>query len=215
MFPALRTEVEARFSHLEALFTAARDLKGRHQAAIKGLMFVQTYAVYEYTVNSVVKETIEAINAHKHRYVDLAPTMMALFLDPEWDSLRDSGRRREWESRLKILDRAFSRERVALSSDTGLPNDGSHYRYTHLQLIFRVFGIDRLAVRRRAHIPRITEVVDYRNEIAHGAETAEDVGRRYSRLDIRKVIRQMKSVCLFQISVFETFCAEEAPHLRK
>ena len=215
MFPALRTEVEGRFGALEAFFKATRNLKGHHQAAIKGLMFVQTYAVYEYTVKSVVRETIESIKAHKHRLVDLSPTMMALFLDPEWDSFRDSGRKKEWENRLRIFERAFSPERVELSSGTGLPNDGSHYRYTHLQIIFKVFRIDRLAVRRKAHIQRIAEVVNHRNEIAHGEEKAEDIGRRFTRSEIRNVMRQMKSVCLLQISVFEVFCADKARHLRK
>ena len=215
MFLTLRTEIEGRFDNLESFFKETTNLKGQHQAAMKGLMFVQTYAVYEYTVKSVVKETIESIKTHKHRLVDLSPSMMALFLGPEWDSFRDSGRKKEWESRLKIFERAFSNDRVDLSSDTGLPNDGSHYRYTHLQMIFRVFGIRRLAVRRKKHIQRISEVVGHRNVIAHGEEKAEDIGRRYTRSEILKMMRQMKSVCLLQISVYDGYCADTAQHLRK
>ena len=215
MFLTLRTEIEGRFDDLESFFKETSNLKGQHQAAMKGLMFVQTYAVYEYTVKSVVKEAIESIKTHKHRFVDLSPSMMALFLDPEWDSFRDSGRKKEWENRLKIIERAFSNDRVDLSSDTGLPNDGSHYRYTHLQMIFRVFGIRRLAVRRKRHIQRISEVVGHRNVIAHGEEKAEDIGRRYTRSEILKMMRQMKSVCLLQISVYDGYCADTAQHLRK
>ena len=215
MFLTLKTETEGRFRDLESFFKGTIGLEGQHQAALKGLMFVQTYAVYEYTVKSVVKEVIESINSHRYRLVDLSPPMMALFLDPEWDSYRDSGKKREWENRLRILERAFSKDRADLSSNTGLPNDGSHYRYTHLQMIFKVFGIRRSAVRRKKHIQRISEVVGHRNAIAHGEEKAEDVGRRYTRSEILKMMRQMKSVCLLQISVFDKFCADETQYLRK
>lgn len=215
MFLTLKTEIEGRFRDLESLFKGTIDLKGQHQAALKGLMFVQIYAVYEYTVKSVVNEVIESMKSHRHMLVDLSPSMMALFLDPEWNSFRDSGKKKEWENRLRIFERAFSKDRVNLSSDTSLPNDGSHYRYTHLQMIFRVFGIRRSVVRRKEHIQRISEVVGHRNAIAHGEEKAEDVGRRYTRSEIVKMIRQMKSVCLLQISVFDEFCADKGRYLRK
>ena len=215
MFPALRTEIEGRFDALESFFKETKGLQTRHEAVMKGLMFVQTYAVYEYTIRNVVREAIDSMKAHKHRYEDLLPSMMALFLDPEWDSFRDGGRMREWENRLKVFERAFSQDRVDLPSDTRLPNDGSHYRYTHLQMIFQVFGIQRPAVRRKKHIHRISEVVGHRNAIAHGQEKAEDIGRRYTRLDILNVMRQMKSVCLLQISAFEEFCTDTTRHLRK
>ncbi len=215
MFPVLRTEVENRFSDLESFLKETKALKSHHEAVMKGLMFVQTYAVYEFTVTSVVREAIESIKAHNHRLVDLAPSMLALFLDPEWKSFRDGGRKNEWENRLKLFERAFSEDRVDLSGSTGLPTDGSHYRHTHLEMIFRVFGIQHPVVRRRNHIPRIREVVDHRNAIAHGRDKAEDIGRRYTRSDVLKVMRQMKSVCFLQISVFERFCADTSRHLRK
>jgi hypothetical protein len=68
-------------------------------------------------------------------------------------------------------------------------------------MIFRVFGINRLPVRRRAHIGRINEVVGHRNLIAHGTETANDIGRRYTRADISHITAQMRSVCLLLIQV--------------
>ena len=82
-------------------------------------------------------------------------------------------------------------------------------------MIFRVFGIRRSVVRRKEHIQRISEVVGHRNAIAHGEDKAEDVGRRYTRSEIVKMIRQMKSVCLLQISVFDEFCADKGRYLRK
>lgn len=214
MFHALKTEVEARFSAIELFFRAAKGLKGDHTATVKGLMFVQVYSVYEFTVNSVVRATIEEIKAKNHKMKDISPSLMALFLDPELNSLRDGGKKDIWGNRLLLFARAFSNDAVALSSDTRPPNDGSHYRYTQLITIFNVFGIKRLPVRRRTHISRIIEVVNHRNSIAHGSETAEDIGRRYARSEILKIVRQMKSVCIHLISTLDDFCADGSKHCR-
>ena len=73
-----------------------------------------------------------------------------------------------------------------------------------------------MAVRRKKHIQRISEVVGHRNVIAHGEEKAEDIGRRYTRSEILKMMRQMKSVCLLQIIVSTTDTVLiQAQHLRK
>ena len=189
-------------------FKETKHLKDEHAATTKGLMFVQVYAVYEFTVKSVVRVAIDSIRARNYKIKDISPSMMSLFLDPELNSLRDGGRKNEWENRLKIFDRAFSNDPVDLSSETSPPGDGSHYRYTQLLVIFKVFGIRRLPVRRRQHRQRIDEVVNHRNTIAHGQEKAEDIGRRYTRSDILRIARQMKSVCLLLINVFDGFCAD-------
>ena len=214
MFPTLKTEVEARFDSIELFFRETKHLNSDCSATTKGLMFVQVYAVYEFTVKNVVRITIDSIKSHKHKIKDISPPMMALFLDPEWDSLRDGGRKNNWANRLKIFERAFSNDPVDLSSETRPPNDGSHYRYTQLEMIFKVFGIKRRPVQRLQHKQRIAEVVAHRNSIAHGQEKAEDIGRRYTRLEILRTMRQMKSVCLCLINVFDGFCADSSRYRR-
>lgn len=214
MFTALSTEVHDRFTAIELFFKSTRYLKGQHAATVKGLIFVQVYAVYEFTVKSVVQVAIDSIVSTNYKMRELRPSMMALLLDPEWNSLRDAGKKRQWENRLKIFERSFSNESVKLSSDTSIPTDGSHYRYTQLLVIFKVFGIARLPVRRRPHIQRITEVVDHRNAIAHGHETAENIGRRYSRSEILRIARQMNSVCRSLVSALDGFCADSSGYRR-
>ena len=215
MFALLQTDVETRFTAVESFFKATKKFKGDPANAAKGLMFVQVYAVYEFSVNSVVREAIDSINAYSHKMKDITPSLMALFLDPELHSLRDCGRDKIWNNRLKFFERAFSNDLAELPNNTKPPTDGTHYRHTHLQVIFRVFGISRLPARRRAHFQRIDEVVNNRNAIAHGGETAEEVGRRYTRADILHMARQMKSVCILLISVLNDFCADRSLHRRR
>jgi hypothetical protein len=215
MFLPLRTDVDARFLKTESFFQATRRLQGDDGATAKGLVFIQLYAAYEFTVRSVVQISIDAINAHGHKMNELSPSLLALYLDGEMNSLRDAGRRNIWRARLRVLERAFSGDLLALPNNAGPPSDGSHYRHTHLQIIFEVFGIRGLPVRRRKHLYRIDEVVDNRNKIAHGNETAFEVGRRYTSAEIAHVIKQMKSVCYHLVGIFQNFCADGARHKRE
>ena len=214
MFPALKIEVQSRFESIELFFGATKNLKGDHAATAKGLMFIQVYAVYEYTVNSSVRAAIDSIKAHNHKMKDISPSLMSLFLDPELSSLKDGGRKSIWVNRLKLFERVFAKDTLALSSDTKPPSDGSHYRYSQLVMIFDVFGIKRLPVRRRRHIQRIAEVVGHRNSIAHGQETADDIGHRYTRSEVQHAIRQMRSVCMLLVLVFDSYCADGSRHCR-
>ncbi len=215
MFPSLKTDIEDRFAEVEVFFRATKGFKGDNAAAAKGLMFVQVYAVYEFTVCSVVRTAIDSIKSHNHKLNDLSPSLMTLFLDPEFKSLRDGSEKDVWKKRLRILKRTFSKDSITLSNDTRVPHDGSNFRYSQLELMFEVFGIKRLPVRRRAHKTRINEVVNHRNTIAHGNETAVEIGRRYTREDIQNVVRQMKSVCLLLVSVFDGYCADSSKQLRR
>ena len=214
MFQALQSEVEARFDAIDEFFGDSRSLRSDHIATIKGLVFVQIYAVYEYTVNSVVSAAIDAVVNNNLKLNQLSPSLMALFLDAELSSLRDGQKKNEWANRLKLLRRAHSKEVALLPTDTAPPSDGSHYRYSQLELIFEVFGIKRMAVRRQKHKQRIAEVVGHRNAIAHGRESAEDIGRRYTHSEIRTAVRQMKSVCLLLINVLNVFCANPNNYLK-
>ena len=214
MFTTLATEVDDRFSSLELFFKDTRSLKGRHAAMVKGLMFVQVYAVYEFTVKGVVRAAVDSIATHGHELKDIRPSLMSLLLDPEWKSFRDSGRKRQWEGRLRVLERAFSNEAVTVPEETSIPSDGTHYRYSQLCVIFRVFGIARMPVRRKLHIPRISEVVGHRNAIAHGRETAEQIGRRYTRPEVLRISRQMNSVCRSLIDALEQLCSDSSRYCR-
>jgi hypothetical protein len=214
MFPALKADITERFERIEAFFGATKAFAGDDEMTAKGLVFVQTYAAYEYTVCKAVEAAIDGVNSHRHRLKDLSPSLLALFLDADLSSLRDVSGKSVWEKRVALFERVFSSDTADISAANYMPHDGSHFRYTQLQMIFRVFGISRMPVRRRRHLFRINEVVNHRNQIAHGSDTAENIGRRYSRSEILHITKQMKSVCLLQVDIFENYCMKKAKHRR-
>lgn len=213
MFLDLEAEVIARFTAVEQHFLASRRFRGEPRQTAKGLVFVQVYAIHEYTVRAVVQRAAVEIESHAHTYAKLNPVLLAMFLDPELSSARDCADGRIWETRIALFKRAQARRRIALTQ-APLPGDGTNFRHSHLELILTVFGVTKKLARRRRHLFRIDEVVNHRNEIAHGGETAGDIGRRYSRPDIRQVIEQMKGICLRFIEIIGEHCDRPEKHCR-
>ena len=127
--------------------------------------------------------------------------------------MRDCSPKSVWNNRLELFEKVFSNGKAQVKN-TVLPKDGTHFRHSQLQLIFEVLGIARTPAQRRRHLQRIDEVVDNRNAVAHGRETAENIGRQYSRADILHRIKQIKSVCLLLISVIEHHCNDPVRHCR-
>jgi hypothetical protein len=217
MFHSLQLEVMDRFTTVERYFRVSlpKDarFKGELSQTSKGLVFVQIYAIHEHTVLKVVQHAVDAIAAHSHSYSDLRPSLLSLFLDPQLTALRECGQKSLWDRRLDLLDLAVSNKTASLSQ-APLPADGSHFRHGHVNLILRVFGITRKLTLRRRHLFFIDQVVNNRNAISHGEETAAEVGRRYSRSDIYRSIRIMQSLCLRLILIFSEYCNEPTKHCR-
>src|SRR5690349_20616324 len=105
MFPALRLEVTERFTAVEKYLKAytAREFDGELSQTARGLVFVQIYAIHEYTVKSVVEQSILAVIGHAHAYKSLRPSLLTLFLDPEITSVQNSGKDRIWAQRLQLF----------------------------------------------------------------------------------------------------------------
>lgn len=214
MFDPLRNDVVARFLTVESFFKGAHGLKGDSAQVAKGLAFVQMYSAYEYTVCAVFKAAVDTLVSHNHPRKNLTPSLLALFLEPQLQSLRDCKAKDIWDRRLKLFEQIFSDD-FAIVGNGVFPNNGVHFRHQQLEMIFKVLGIKRSPVQRQLYLQRIDEVVAHRNAIAHGREAAEKIGRQYSRLDILHRIQQMKSVSLTLISIIQKHCSNSSLHIRK
>jgi len=193
MFPALQAEIAQRFQQIDAYYRSAPKKPADVAQTFRGLIFVQAYAAYEYTVRTAIHQAIVEIAAKGHSFRDLKPSLLALFLDNELKSVKTCGDKRIWETRIALMAKTFSADPI--TAVDVVPHDGNYYRHTQLQMTFDVLGVKRAITTRRRYRYTIDEVVDNRNEIAHGESTAAEVGRRYSYPDMRLRIATMRKVC--------------------
>lgn len=212
MFPDLKNEVVERFEAVERHLRYSPRSPADIAQTARGLAFVEIYAVYEHAIRQTALLAAQAIASHRHRFSDLQPSLAVLFLDAELNSLRDCSEAKVWRKRLDVFNQFFSRNRI--TAVDVVPHDGSHFRYSQVQMLFEVLGIKRAFVMRRRHPYMIDEIVRHRNSIAHGHETPLQIGRQFSREDVARRIRLMRSICLRIVSIVQEFCDSPTRHRR-
>jgi hypothetical protein len=201
------TEINARILVAKQFLGLVRTFEGSkppEAATCKGLMFVQLYGIYEYSVNSAVQATLSSIRGDGLCPLELHQRALTLVLHSRFISASTAGPRRMWEQRSDLVASIDSTSPLQSLDDTVFPKDGSHYRVRQLQTIWAVFGLAVPVVPEPRLLGRIEELVENRNAIAHGRRTAEEVGGRYSTLEIEKTVDDVGQISSYVVTEMET-----------
>lgn len=210
MFPNLQNEVLARILAAQFFFKSVLSLgKEDTTRVLKGLIFVQLYAVYEFTVVGIVRAALAEIKQRATPINTLRLELLALALHPEVSAVAECSLQRRWSTRIELFQRTDSSDAIGID-DTVFPADGSHYRPAQLQTIWALFGISEPIVPRLRLLPLIEELVDNRNAIAHGRKTGAEVGKSYTDGEIENKILATQEICLHLIQTMEAFCLDPA-----
>ena len=176
-------------------------------ATCRGLLFVLLYGIYEYSVRTAVQGGLDAIRRQNLSCSDLRRSLLSLVLDPHWDSVIKSGRERTWETRCDLIYRMDSGSPLLDLDNTLFPSDGSHYRQRQLYSIWKVFGITSPIVSTPRLLGRIEELVNTRNAIAHGRQTAHEAGQRHSHSDMQHRVDDIEIIVRHVIDTMDQHCA--------
>jgi hypothetical protein len=220
MWPNLITEIASRIQAARAFFTAvagppnavppAMPITVAAETAVKGLIFVQLYAIYEFAVCSAVRSVWLEINGYAAPLHSMRLEILGAALHPELTAVMDCRVDRGWETRMTLFRKVDAADPVFIA-DTFFPADGSHYRVKQLQTIWDLLGIAGHPLPRMPLIGLIDhELVEHRNAISHGRRTAEDVGRYYSVNDIHGKIDLTREVCLHIVTTMQAHCSNPA-----
>lgn len=204
MFSSIRNDVIGRLLDARKFFAHGASAVDTRTA--KGLMFVQLYAAYEFAVCSSVRAAISRINDSATPHAAAHPGVLSMSLKSRWQSVMDAGRSRHWKVLHEFAVAATSADPLCIS-DTVLPDDGTHFRASHLQVIWDSFGILSPIVPHPRLVSRIDESVEHRNAIAHGRETAEAIGGRFTIHEMSGRIDDMRLVILHLIGTLEIHCS--------
>ena len=171
--------------------------------SLKGLMFVQMYSAYEFTVVHCFAAAIRSFNRFAIPFAKTRRSILGLVLHSRFQSLKQLADRRSWSKRVDFLMESESVNSCSIS-DTLFPMDDSHFRSSQLETICQLLGIplSTLMPEPRLH-GWITEVVENRNAIAHGRETAEAIGSRYSSASLQQRLQQLDVLCNHILTALE------------
>jgi hypothetical protein len=210
MFTDLRLEISDRILAARTFFKAAHRIRQRQaRAMIKGLMFVDLYAIYEYTVTGAVREALVLMKSRSTPLNTIRWELLGLALHREVTAVVDAGRETAWAKRLELFRRASCSD-VLDVPDSAFPDDGSHFRVQQLRTIWSLFGMGSFALPNGHLYPLIEELVNNRNAIAHGRLTALEIGRRYSARDIASKVSRTRRLCWYLARALEKHCSKPA-----
>jgi hypothetical protein len=215
MFTSLKAELGRRSLQVAAFWRLIANLESeelsRNQSepslrTLKGLIFVHFYAIYEYVVIQSFASAVRQFNSHALTHGQIKHSLLAIGFKNRFMAIGALSERKAWLPKIDLLCATASTAVLSLPEDA-FPLDESHFRQQQLDTICNVLDLPSGALLPdNRTIGWIREVVENRNAIAHGRETAESVGSRYSStdLDIRRA--QLDQLCYHIIATLENHC---------
>lgn len=169
----------------------------------KGLVFVELYGVLEYTILQTVSRTISYLNSETISLSRLKANLWALVLDPELEALNQANRKK-WGKRKAIFDAVIANA-AAVMDENLVPTDGKNFTATQLQSIWDAFGISTPLFHDVRFGTRMKDIVMNRINVAHGNQSASDVGSAFTIKDLEDRLNDVSSFCSYLISTFDDY----------
>lgn len=206
----------SRITEARTLLSLARNLdaegaghiRSSSGAMLKGYVFVALYGALEYTVTHGSQTYLNFLTDKEIRPTHLRRILSSVALDAPLTAAKDAGHKRKWSSRRAIFERFESNDPCVLS-------DSVFGTFLHnvwpdtIQEIFNCFAIADPITPEARDIPYLREIVDKRNEIAHGRSSAEEVGSRSTTDDLQVLLDATYSTCLHFITTLQENAASK------
>jgi hypothetical protein len=210
-FSIVRQEASIRLQEANALLGELRTIASEGGVRTdnsfsikKGMFFVLLYASFEYVINRVITETANQIHLTSIKNKHLDYRMIALALDPQFTSLSEAGKKVKWKKR-QVFCEAQKSSDIAVIHDTALTKELGNIWCNTLEQVFYAFGLSESHIYDENDSHYIDEVVDNRNKVAHGRESAASVGQAYTVTMLEQRLNAIENQKEYVISRFETF----------
>ncbi|MFE9052078.1 MAE_28990/MAE_18760 family HEPN-like nuclease [Streptomyces rubiginosohelvolus] len=153
----------------------------------RGLSIVLLYAAYENLLKGVSRTLLESAAQLRVGNRRLKPNFQVFAIHSKLQALTNLSPAHIWKgSGRKVVDAVA--ERTCSINSNLFPNDGSHMKTKQVITFCEVYGLGAPATILGDAWGRINTVVSERNSVAHGQQTPEEVGRKYSIAEIRKLV---------------------------
>jgi hypothetical protein len=155
---------------------------------VRGLVILLLFASYENLLTSLCRGLLEQAASLRVGNRRLRTGFRQFAVHNVLVSISASTERKIWkEAGRKLLECAFATRECTI--DTSIfPADGTFMKRSQVSLFFDIFELgDPGAILKEVWV-NLDAIVAERNNIAHGKATPEEVGRAYSRDDVRTLV---------------------------
>lgn len=193
MLMAVRAESTTRLAEVLQLLEQIRDREAippipdpPDAKILRGLFFVHLYSALEFTVNKAVEAFLTEAQVMSIAPEHMHPRFYSVALDSNFASLRNIGEDKRWVKRVELIDLLGVSSPQKIDSQLfGLYLQNVWIR--KIEVMFSCLAISQPPVPDPSYRLYVDELVERRNAVAHGRESALQVGsgRRSPDLLIR------------------------------
>lgn len=210
MFASERLNATNRLTEVRQLLETIKTLEstdplqpdGTEALILRGLFYVHLYATLEHTVNQVVEKLLSAVSGLAVKIAHFEPIFLSVALDPEFTSFGDTGKNRRWAKRITFLKKQMSLDNEKLNTSLFSFSLQNIWKQDLID-VFECLYINEPIVPEATLIHYIDEIVNKRNEIAHGRQSPVIVGRGTRSPDLLIRLDAVSQIIFHVIECFE------------
>jgi hypothetical protein len=213
-FAVVRQQISLRFADVRAFWSSAKaqavpppQPQPFSYLAGSGFTIVFLYAALEFAITRGVKQLSQLITAYPVRTKDVSTPIMCLVHDPKVNAIRDAGRKTRLDARLRLFTAVKSPDTAKIHDELLAP-ELQNVWFKSISDTFQMFGISDYPLNDAASEALIDRIVNDRNAVAHGRESPDIVGSRYTSGDIDALVGRIESEGQFIINRFADFYAD-------
>lgn len=148
------------------------------QKSLRGLWLVSLYAAFERSANAIVEAAIQEVGSHGSRSIDCVPPIHSIIHFSKIQAVKDCGSAKVFDRSVNLFDAAFSEDKLK-SFENPLAERMQNVGGDTLEWLAGLFGVSGFLVAPPDR-GRLNSLRERRNAVAHGRDSASEVGQRYT-----------------------------------
>lgn len=191
-FENAQVEIRDRFSEANSLLLFLHEngpgpLKptSNNIKSIKGLWLVSIYSAVERSVNTTIECALEVISSHENRSIDCIPSLHSIFHYRGVKSVNECSRNKIFDNSKSLFESVLS-ESVIKLTDNPLAESLQNVDANSMSWLLGLFGASNFSIS-PASTGRVNSLRERRNAVAHGRESAAEVGERYTLEELSNI----------------------------
>ncbi len=210
-FATVRNSTRSRFTENQVFLGYITSLEHRvitdsvplEVNIMKGLFYVHLYSSLEKSLNELIEDTLIHISSKSVQYNHFNLPFNSISLVNKLKSFKSSGYGNFFSKAFEIFSEVSS-SNVCAINETVFANNLQNIWTKTIEEICNSFRIKTFAVNPRTKAT-IDEIVEKRNSVAHGRESATIVGQRFRTDVLRTKMDIVIDFCNYLIDLFEKY----------
>lgn len=211
------TEVQVYLSYLGTLEPPTPAVPDPLELRImKGLFYVHLYAALEKTVNEVIENTLLYIGSNGVTHLHYANSFSPISLVDRLQAFKDCGFKNFLEKAMEIFATMESTN-VATINQSAFSSKLQNIWMKTIDEVILAFGIKAFSVEPAVRTT-INELVEKRNAVAHGRESASLVGSGFRAAALRGRMNNVSTFANNFVDAFERYYNDKGflkPHAKR